>query len=177
MRRLIYNRKEIAIASAAVLALLAFFTLLINPIMERIETLNRVIPEKQKTLSKLQEKADEYIRLSGMINDSTSQTSTQTGSITALSSIEQTAEKLRLNSRMAIAKRHRGTASAEQSSNSIEIQLKSISLEEALQFIKALGASAKGITIERVHLKTNSAQKQGLDANIELRSAITTVNL
>ena len=67
--RLTQREYWLAAGLVALVAAWAFYTVGIGPALERIETLNRVIPEKQNELEKLRIKTGEYIALHDSIED------------------------------------------------------------------------------------------------------------
>jgi len=67
--RLTHREYWLAAGLVALVAAWAFYAVGVGPALERIDTLNRVIPEKQSELEKLRLKTSEYIALHDSIKD------------------------------------------------------------------------------------------------------------
>jgi len=66
--RLTYREKKLTLIAIAVSVVLSLYVLAVRPAWQRIDTLNRVIPEKRDILAKLTEKADQYRTLTNKLD-------------------------------------------------------------------------------------------------------------
>ncbi len=133
MKRLTSREKTLAVFLAVCLVLIGVYALLIEPARARIETLERVIPERREDLARLKQLSDKVQRLSDVHREAQSLILPEKNTV-LISDLEKllTAEELMEKASMKQQNRPLSDAVHE---TAISIEMKAVTLNELLGFL------------------------------------------
>lgn len=170
MIRLTKREKRGAILLTAIILAWSFFALVIEPTTERIETLKRVIPEKQDELNKLTEAATEYARLSNTGRDLRIKVASQGGTFELLPFLETLVETSGLEKNLAKMQQRIIPLGTEYSRTVVDMELRALSLERLLDFLAKVESPDVLARIASLYIKKSPTKKGLLNATVEIQN-------
>lgn len=160
MIQLTKRERRLAIGVLAAVLVWAVYGLAIEPVRGRIQTLKRVIPEKESELRELRAKSDEYISLRKDLEQVQKRMARQDSGFELLSFVESLLEQHGLNATDMDG--YLGTV--------VEITLDNIALAQLVDFLKAIDSSDVVAQVGSLHIRKDAANEMLLDSTVEIHS-------
>ncbi|MHC4744046.1 MAG: type II secretion system protein GspM [Planctomycetota bacterium] len=170
MIRLTKREKHAAIALTVIILVWSFFAMVIDPARERIETLRRVIPQKQDELSKLTEAAAEYALLTSKGRDLHVKVASQPEDFELLPFLESLVQAAGLEKNLAKMQQRIMPLGTEYSRTAVEMELRGLSLGNLVEFLTKIESSDVLARIASLYIKKSPTKKGLLDATIEIQN-------
>lgn len=161
MIQLTRRERRLALSVAAVVAVWAVYGFAIEPVRDRIQTLKRVIPQKEDELRDLWSKSAEYARLRQGLEDVQTRMAQQDPNFDLLSFAESLLDKHGLATH-ATMEGYLGTV--------VEITLEDIALQQLVDLLKAVENSEVVAQIGTLHVYKDKGNEMLLDSTVEIYS-------
>jgi len=168
--RLTHREYWLAAGLAAFAAAWVFYVVGVSPALERIETLNRVIPEKQSELERLRIKTDEYTALHDSIEDLHSKIALQEETFEMLPYAESQIQECGLTDNVVTMKQQASQLEANYRETVVEIELENLTLRQIFDFLQKIRSSKVLARTKTLHIKRNPNNADLLDSVIEIRN-------
>jgi len=173
MIRLTQREKLLAAALATIIAAWSLFTIAVKPVIARIETLRRVIPEKQNELEKLRARSKEYIFLRDSLAELRAKVDSQQKTFELLPFLESLIGECGLElpflesligecgleKNAALGKQQGLPLDSNYYETIVEIKLENLTLRQLVDFLR------------KVYIKRNPTNKDLLDSVVEIHNA------
>ncbi len=166
------TRREYWLAAGLVafVAAWAFYAVGVSPALERIETLNRVIPEKQSELERLRIKTGEYIALYDSITDLRTKIASQKETFELLPYIESLVQEYGLAKNVVTMKPQASQLETNYHETVVEIEMENLTLRQLFDFLQKIQSSKVLARTKTLHIKRNLTNADLLDSVIEIRN-------
>lgn len=166
------TRREYWLAAGLVAfaAAWAFYSLGVSPAFERIETLNRVIPEKQSELEKLRVKTGEYIALHGAIEDLRTKIASQQETFELLPYAESLVQECGLTKNLVTMKPQTSQLETNYHETVVEIEMENLTLRQIFDFLQKIQSSKVLARTKTLYIKKNLKNPGLLDSVVEIRN-------
>ena len=171
MIRLTRREKVLAAALAVVAVAWSFFALVVKPARGRIETLRRVIPQKQDELRKLRAAAEEYIYLRDSLRDLRAKVASQGETFELLPFLESLISRSDLEKNAATIKPQVLPLGPEYSQTIVEIDIEGLTLDRLVEFLRKVESADAPAGIRSLNIKKSRTNKELLDSVIEIQNA------
>jgi hypothetical protein len=159
----------IAVVVSAVLWML--FKLAVKPALARIETLNRVIPEKQRELIELRAKSKEYISRRDSLNDLRKRVASQDQVLELLPFLESLVRQGGLSENTVAMGQNVLPLGQDYQEAIVEIRLQNVTLKELVNFLSKIEGSSLVLAKTRsLYITRNPTDADLLDSVIEIHS-------
>ena len=168
--RLTQREYWLAAGLVALVAAWAFYTVAVGPALERIETLNRVIPEKQSELEKLRIETGEYIALHDSIEDLRTKIASQDETFELLPYAESLVQECGLTKNLVTMKQQASQLENNYHETIVEIVLENLTLRQLFDFLQKIKSSKVLARTKTLHIKRNPTNADLLDSVIEIRN-------
>jgi len=168
--RLTQREYWLAAGLVALVAAWAFYAVGVSPALERIETLNRVIPEKQSELEKLRIKTGEYIALHDSIEDLCTKIALQEDTFELLPYAESLVQECGLTKHLVTMKQQASQLETNYHETVVEIEMENLTLRQIFDFLQKIQSSKVLARTKTLHIKRNLANSDLLDSVIEIRN-------
>jgi type II secretory pathway component PulM len=159
------RERMLGLGLAAVLGVSTLYAVVIRPTSYRIETLERIIPEKQSELHALEAKSVEYTALCKGFEDFRAKMAAQDPNFELLPYIETLLDKHGLT-KMAPDVRPLQSGYSE---TVVKIELDGVSMKQLLGFLKEIESSQACVQIGSWRIHQNPTDNTLLDSTIEIR--------
>ena len=166
------TRREYGLAAGAVVitAAWALYALGLSPTLERIETLKRVIPEKQSELDRLRVKAGEYESLREDLDDLHSKIASQEKTFELLPFAESLVEQSGLTQNVKTMNQVAAQSDTDVKETVVEIEMENVTLLQLCDFIGKFQSPNILVRIKRFTIKKSPTNPDLLDSQIEVRN-------
>ena len=166
------TRREYGLAVGVVVltAAWAFFALGVTPALERMETLKRVIPEKQNELDQLRIKAGEYASLREDLEDLRAKITSQEKTFELLPFIESLVEQCGLSQNVKTIKQVAAQPETDVQEIVVEIEMENVTLRQLCEFFEKIQSPNILASIKRFTINKNPTNPDLLDSQIEVRN-------
>jgi len=164
--KLTSRERYAAAGAAALVALVAFHQLAVRPAIERIETLERVMPEKTRAMERLRALSAEHRSLQKQLDD-VGRAAGQSDAAGMLSQIEQIASDCRLAGNVASMKPGTTRPAGSFTESSLEIRLEGISIKQLVDFLQRVQA-AESPAVRSLQVRQSPKTPSLLDADVQL---------
>lgn len=176
MIHLTQREKLLSVSLMIFAGLWALFVFAIKPTFARIETLNRVISEKQNELQKLCARSKEYIFLRGSLADLHTKVASQEKSFELLPFLELLIQECGLTKQVATMKQRVLPLDPSYYETIVEIKLENLTLRQLVDFILKVESSDVLAKTKSLYIKRNPADTDLLDSVVEIHNAKLTQN-
>jgi len=170
MMRLTAREKLLAVASAIFILAWVLFTFALKPAMARVETLSRVIPQKQADLQRLRARSKEYIFLRDSLYDLRTKVTSQDQTFELLPSLESLIQQGGLEERTVSMKQQELPLDENYYERIVQIRLESLTLEQLVDLLQKLESSEVLVKVKILHVKKNPTSANMLDSMIEIHN-------
>ena len=168
--RLTY-REHVLIAGVVVLiAGWAFFAYGIRPALERIETLKRVIPEKQSELERLRLDAREYVALCEQMEGLHAKIASQEKTFELLPFIESLVQECGLAQNVLTIEPIASQPEGDYHEIVVEVEIENVTLRQLYDFLWKVRSSKVVTSAKRIYIKKNLTNPDRLDSQVEIRN-------
>jgi len=166
------TRREYWLAAGLVafIAAWAFYAIGVGPALERIETLNRVIPEKQNDLEKLRVMAGEYTALNDAIEDLRTKIASQQETFELLPYAESLVQECGLTKNLVTMKQQTSQLETNYHETVVEIEMENLTLRQIFDFLQKIQSSKVLARTKTLYIKKNLKNSDLLDSVIEIRN-------
>jgi len=147
-----------------------FYAVGVGPALERIETLNRVIPEKQNDLEKLRTMAGEYTALNDAIEDLRTKIASQDETFELLPYAESLVQECGLTKNLVTMKQQASQLETNYHETVVEIEMENLTLRQLFGFLQKIQSSKVLARTKTLHIKRNLKNSDLLDSIIEIRN-------
>ena len=163
-------RREIWLAAGlvALVVIWAIFAFGVSPALERIETLNRVIPEKQSELELLRAKTAEFVALRGGIEDLRTKIASQEQAFELLPFLDSLIAECGLTRNVVTMKPQTSQLGSNYRETVVEIKMESLTLRQLFDFLLKLQSSKVLATTKRLYIEKNLTDASLLDSQVEI---------
>lgn len=168
--RLTQREYGLAAAVAVLTATWAFFSLGLTPALERMETLKRVIPEKQNELDRLRLKAGEYESLREDLEDLRAKIASQEQTFELLPFIESLVAQCGLTQNVKTMNQVAAQPEIDVQEVVVEIEMENVTLRQLCEFFEKIQSPNILASIKRSTIRKNPTNPDLLNSRIEVRN-------
>jgi type II secretory pathway component PulM len=165
------REKLLAVALGIFVSVWSLFAFAVNPARDRIETLNRLIPEKQNELRKLQAKSSEYIFLQDSISRLRTKIADQQDSFQLLPFLETLIRQSGLEKKVVSMKQQVMLLDKQYSQTIVEVRLQNLTLSQLIDLLRKVESSDVLAKTKMLSIKRNAIDTGLLDSAFEVYSA------
>lgn len=166
------TRREKLLAGGMGVLVIAWgiFSLGISPVLDRIETLNRVIPEKQNELELVRSKADKFLTLQAGIESLRTKVASQDKSFELLPYVESLLKECGLSQNRDTMNKQELNLGTDYREIVVEVKLKNLTFPQLRDFLLKLRSSQAVTGIKRLSIQKNLTEANLLDSHLEISS-------
>ncbi len=167
------TRREKLLAGSLVIFIAAWsiFTVGVQPVLARIETLNRVISGKQQELEKLRARSKEYILLRNSLDNLRTKVASQQKGFELLPFLESLIEECGLAKNVVTMRQQVLPIDSNYSETIVEVRLESLLLNRLVDFLCKVESSQVLARTKSLYIKRNATNKDLLDSVVEIYNA------
>lgn len=164
------TRREIWLATGmgALAIAWATFTFCVNPVLGRIETLNRVIPEKQEELKLLGAKIDEFVALRDGIDGLHAKIAAQGETFELLPFVDSLLKECGLSQKLVAMVPETSPLGSDYVETVVAAEMQRVTRLELYDFLVKLQAAKVLASTKRLRIKKNLADANLLDAEVDI---------
>jgi len=168
MMRLTSRERWLAGGLAAVIAAVAFTAFCVAPAVERINTLNRVLPEKQKMLQDLKAKSGEYLALRAGLDNLEKQSAPGGKEFELPAFLESTTNEIGMAKNVAQMKRQILQLDPKCAETIVEVKLENIMLKQLVDFLLRTKSSGCFLQVKNLYIEKSRTDPTLLDAVVQI---------
>jgi len=166
--RLTSREKRLSLIMIIFIAAWISYALLVKPARARLETLQRVIPEKASLLQDLKAKSHEYLALSQSLNTLQTQVSSQPPDFNLLSYLESLTNKLNLTDNVVTMQPQTQPLADVYNETIVILELKDIALKQLIDLLSRLSSASAPLRVRNLNLDKDPASPQLLDTTLHI---------
>jgi hypothetical protein len=170
MIQLTRRERRLGIVMTAVATVLALYGFAIEPMRDRIETLQRIIPEKQGELREIQASSAEYIALRRARESVEARIGAQDSDFQLLPFLESLIEQHRLTRQVVTMERDALPAQSGYSETIVKIGFEGITLRQLVAFLEAVETSGVIAQIGSLHVRKDAKNETRLISILHIHS-------
>jgi len=168
--RLTHREKWLAGGLGVFVFAWAIYALGASPVLERIKTLNRVIPEKQSELEQVRAKADKYMALDAGIEELRARIVSQEQTFELYPFVEALIGKCGLSQNLETMNKQELDLGTDYRETVVEVSMKGLKLPQIVDFLLKLRSSEVVTGVKSLYIKKNLTDTNLLDSNLEISS-------
>jgi len=150
------------------ICLWAVYVLGISPAEQRIDTLTRVIPEKEKVLVKLVKKSNQYRLLRAGLDQYKAKADHRDKNFELLGYIETVVKELNISQNVTSMKQDVTPLNGDFSQVISEIKLESVTLQQLVELLLKVKNSPYGLKTNSLYARKNTSNPEYLDVLIQI---------
>ena len=154
----------------AVGVLWSLYGFVIEPVQDRIQTLQRVIPEKQTELNEVRALSERYLALRRDVQDLRTRMAEQDSDFQLLPFLETLIEQRQLDPYVVTMEREMRSPQPGYSEILVEIGLEGITLPQLIGFLEAIDAADVVTHVGSLHIRKGTQGGMQLNATIQIQS-------
>ena len=164
------TRREhwLAAGLGAFVVIWATYAFAVSPVRERIETLHRVIPEKQNELELMRAKAAEFVALRDGIQDLRARIASQEQTFELMPFVDSLVQECGLMPNVKTTKPQTSQFGTDYLETVVDIEMEDLTLPQLFDFLLKLESSDVLTTTKRLYIKKNLGNAGLLDCQIEV---------
>ena len=170
MMRLTRREKLLAFALVIFAAAWGLFAFAVRPAIERIETLSRVIPERQNELEAFRTNASKYVALHDGLETLHTKIASQEKTFELLPFLESLIRECGLAKKVATMKQQTSQLEPNHCETIVEIELQNLTLSQLVNFLWQAESSNVLARTKSLYIKRNPANTDLLDSLIEVHN-------
>ena len=147
------------------------FTFAVKPALGRIETLSRVIPEKQQELRRLRARSDEYVFLRDSLDNLRTTVASQEKGFELLPFLESLTEQCGLSKKVATMKQQGAQLESSYYETIVEIKLENLTINQLVEFLWKVESSNVLAKTKSLYIKKSPTNTDLLDSVVEIHNA------
>ena len=159
--RISSREKQLSIGLAVFVGTVTFYMVLVKPSVARLETLERVVPEKLVALQELQSQCRQYVTLQERIGKLQEQIASGPGDFMLLSFLDGLAEELKLKNNV-VMKGETRKLDATYTEATVTLELQHVTLKEVMEFLSRLRSENSLVTISNLNISRGDTGGTGL---------------
>lgn len=168
MIRLTHRERWLVTGVAALVAGWALFVSVIRPAIERIETLNRIIPEKQREFEELRTKSAQYVALRTKLGNLKKETASGEKGFELLPFLESITHESGLARKVATMKQEVSLLNPDYHEIIVEVRLENLTLEQLVEFLLKIRSSKHFLRIKSLYAKKHATNPNLLDTVMQV---------
>jgi len=168
MIQLTRRERTLAIGLAAVIGVWGLYALAIQPTLNRIQTLRRIVPEKQKELEALQAAGADYLSLTSKFEQLRARMASQQGDFQPLPFLEAMIERHKLAGHVVGMQQDVLQPRPDYSEVVVGIELQDVSLAQLIEFLAAVETSEAVAQVGSLHIRRDRAREGLLDSTVSI---------
>jgi len=153
-----------ALAAAAVL----LYLFVVDPVQQRLDALDRLIPQKRQDLEQLVRLGDDYHRLNERMTTVDRRVQTAAENFSLLAFVESTAQEQVGKNHLAGIRPQPGMPFQGYEETVVQVQLEKVSLAQITGFLAGLERSSSYLRVKAVDIKSRFKPEEQLDATIDV---------
>ncbi|MHC4159685.1 MAG: hypothetical protein ACYSSO_11485 [Planctomycetota bacterium] len=163
------TKREKLLASCLVVFTAAWllFAFIVKPAYERVQTLSRVIPQKEDGLRKLYAESAEFISLSDELNNLREKMASQEG-FQLLPFLESQIQILSLTDNVEAMKQNVLPLESNYSQTIVEVKLQNLTLAQLVDFLWQVESQNVLAAVKSLYIRKSAESKDLLDSTIEI---------
>ena len=167
------TRREKLWAGCLVIFIAAWsiFTVGVKPAFARVETLNRIIFQKQQELEKLRARSKEYVFLRNSLDNLRTKVASQQKTFELLPFLESLIEECGLAENVVTMGQQVLPIDSNYSETIVEVRLEKLSLRHLVDFLGKVESSEVLARTKSLYIKRNATNKDLLDLVVEIHNA------
>ena len=166
--QLTHRERWLAIGLAVFITSWGLFTFGVTPAIERIETLSRIIPEKQTMLEELRKKSKQYLSLRTGLDGLKKETASEGKVFEPLPFLESTIKESGLAKKTVSIKQDVLQLDSSYSEVIVEVKLEDITLKQIVEFLLKIKSSNHSLRIKSLYARKNAANPNLLGTAIQI---------
>lgn len=171
MMRLTRRERLLAIASATVTIVWTLYAFAIKPATVRVQTLERVLPEKQRELEQLRASSEEYIQLRQTLADVHSRMASVSPGFELPAFLESLLGRHKLSESLVLMKPRMLQIDRDYSETIVEMKLENVRLSVLVEFLSEVESSDVLARTKTLHIQKHATDDGLLDSTVEIHSA------
>jgi hypothetical protein len=169
MMRLTRREYWLAFSVVVLTATWAIYAFALAPAMERIDTLERVIPQKRSELNRLRITAREYVSLHEDIEHLRARIASQENAFELLPFTESLVAQCGLTKNVTIMKQVPTQPGTDIQEVILDVEMENVTLRQLCGFVEKVYSPNTLVSIERLTIKKNPTDPNRVDSSIEVR--------
>jgi len=166
--RLTHRERWLVIGLIAFIGVCTSLVFGIRPAIERVETLSRVIPERQRELDELRARSEEYLVLRTSLDDLERKITSEEKQFELLTFLEAIITELHLGEKVATMKQETLLLNSKYYEIIVETKLENITLGQLVEFLLKTGDSDHLLQIKTLYAKKNATSPSSLNAVVQI---------
>jgi type II secretory pathway component PulM len=159
------RERLLSVGLIVVLAAWGLYALAVRPTCERIRTLQRIIPEKQAQLRRLQTQSAQYAALRNEFARQQTEVTSPGPDFQLLPFLETLVERHRLAKYVVTME-----PDTRQPAETVALELRDISLKQLIDFLIAVQTSESSVRVGSLHIRKNPDNEALLDSTVGISS-------
>jgi hypothetical protein len=168
MMQLTHRERLLIVGLTVLAAVWVLFAFGIGPAAERIETLNRVIPEKQKELGVIQKKSAQYLALRAGLDSCKRRAALEEKGFELLPFLESLNDQLHLAEKVTAMKQEVLPIDSNYYQIIVEAELQDLTFKQLMELLLKIKSSPHHLQIKSLYAKKNTANPNLLDSVIQI---------
>ena len=160
------REKKLAMIGATVIAVWALYSLAISPTLARIETLDRVIPEKRAAMATLEVKSRQYHTMRNRLEHIHRQIAQQTGNFALVAFLEKSARKCGLTNNVTVMQEEPGRINESYCETLVTVELEALPVGQLVQFLTTIREAPAFVRIKNLSLGKAAGNDNLLNATV-----------
>jgi len=169
--RLMRREKLLIVVSAVLIAAWVLSTFTVKPIIARMETLKRTIPEKQSELVRLRARITEYVLLRDSLANLQAKVASQDEGFELLPFLESLIGQSGLAEKVSKMKPYVVPLGSNYREIIVEMELDNVTLSQLVDFLCKVESSKALVKAKSLHIKKNPTNPDHLDSTFEIHGA------
>ena len=158
------------VALAVFVAVWSAYSLVVSPAVERIETLNRLIPEKQAELQRLRVMSSEYIALRDSYDQMKARIASQDKGSELLSFLESLIRQNKLADKLVTMNQQVLQDNPGYTEIVVDVKFENVPLDSLIDFLHKVESAQIPARISAMHIRRNPANPHLLDTDFKIHS-------
>jgi hypothetical protein len=162
------RRERWLVIGLVIVLVWALFALGIKPALGRIETLKRVIPEKQKALQELRAESSQYLTFKKQMDDLKKSAALEEKDFELLTFLEGVNGELNLAQKVTVMKREVLPLDPVYNEVIVETKLENITLQQLVEYLLKIKSSSHALWVRSLYTQRNVGNPSMLDSTIQV---------
>jgi len=169
------REKHLVAAGVTLVALVVAVQVFVRPAARRLETLRRVVPQKEQDLAQLKANSAEYLALKSDIQGMRETVGRHEGDFHILSFLEQVQNECGLRRNVAYMKPSTvAAADGTYVETRVEAKLQEVTLQQITKFLLRIESDGSAIGVKSLRIITTPRKPTLLDAEMEVATLVPT---
>lgn len=166
--RLAPKEKKLLIGLAAIVICCTVYAVFVEPAMARIDTLQRVIPEKTAALQQLRITSSAYLKVKNDINNLKQRIAAQPQDFSLLPFLESLTNQIGLTNNVVSMKQHPGQFDQTYTQTIVTLELAQVTLSQTVNFLSQLNSTEALLQTTHLGIRKNATNPRYLSTTIHI---------